>query len=122
MAVVAVAGHTTRLTSRLAGTAASEKTLGPLEVTRDFGSPRPWDPWFGGLQGRAKLHFMVVAAGIGSWAVGSAVGRGICGSAPASDKVCQALKSSHFFLDWITLGLPRMMWVVLLLKPQQCLV
>lgn len=41
---------------------------------------------------------------------------------PASDKVCQALKSSHIFLDRITLGLPHMSWVVLLLKPQQCLV
>lgn len=52
MAVAAVAGHTTRLTSRLAETAASEKTLGPLDVTRDFGSPRPWDPWFGVCRAR----------------------------------------------------------------------
>lgn len=97
MAVAAVAGHTTRLTSRLARMAASEKTLGPLDVTRDFGSPRPWDPLFGGLQGKAKLHFMVMAAGIGSWAVGSTVGRGICGSASCIRQGLSSLKKfTHF--------------------------
>lgn len=52
MAVVVVAGHTTRLTSSLARMAASEKALGSLDVTRELGNPRPWDSWFGGLQGR----------------------------------------------------------------------
>ena len=111
MAVVATAGCTTRLTSSLARTAASEKALGPLDVIRDFGSPRPWDPWFGGLQGRADLHFMAMGAGMGTWAVGRAGGkdepmvpshcllpqRHLWFCPPASDKVCQTLKSSHFF-------------------------
>lgn len=52
MAVVVMAGHTTRLASSLARMAGSDKTLGSLDVTRDFGNPRPWDLWFRGLQSR----------------------------------------------------------------------
>lgn len=44
---------TTSLTSSPTRMAVSEKTLGSLDVTKDFVNPRPWDPWFGGLQGRA---------------------------------------------------------------------
>lgn len=76
MTVVAVASCTTRLISKLARMAAREKALGLLDVTTDFGSSRPWDTCFGGLQGRAELHFMVMWAGMGSWAVDRAGGKG----------------------------------------------
>jgi len=76
MAMMAVAGCTTKLTSSLARMAAGEKALGWLDVTVAFGSPKPWDPWFGGLQGRAKPQCMVMGAGKGSWAVGRAGGKG----------------------------------------------
>lgn len=52
MAVVIVSGHTTRLTTSPARMAAREKTHGSLDITRGFGNPRPWDFWFGGMQGR----------------------------------------------------------------------
>uniref|UniRef100_A0A8C9UAM2 Uncharacterized protein n=1 Tax=Serinus canaria TaxID=9135 RepID=A0A8C9UAM2_SERCA len=110
MAVVG-AGHT-RLTSSLDRMAASEKTLGSLDVTSDFGNHKPWDPWFGDLQGREdKAVFQgdegwnrilgcrqCGLARMSPWCLPAVQGRGTLWLCPAaSDKLCQTLKSSHFF-------------------------
>uniref|UniRef100_A0A803VQF5 Uncharacterized protein n=1 Tax=Ficedula albicollis TaxID=59894 RepID=A0A803VQF5_FICAL len=99
-----------------------EKTLESLDVARDFVNPRPWDPWFGGLQGKEDK-----AAFHGGEGWNRILGCGQCGLERMSPwclptvhyKLPELKRLTLFFL---IRTLARVVWVVPLLKSQQCLV